>query len=522
MYTALDLLHPDSPAEVSASQYANQSYTVHDRRFICTVCGEYVTLKINGFFSHRKRTEDSFCEKRVDSKNTGNSSIYYKVGLPIYIRKFDLRSFRLYMGFYALSNYDMSSLSQSNSAVRMEDRDGKYEPTVYNINNENFSCVETRLVPVLFIPQRNYKITITNKSQWNTNPIWSDYADTMSYDGALFTHHTNGGRNIRRGDSIETGTEYYLVTRYKPFRIKGMSLQFEGSITLQSKQIFQVFIVKFDPIENQFLNLRDYCLTHFKVNLVYKKPRIVPLWPPVIQRNGVDRVIGSQSVFASIDSQNLSSQVYVHDRKFTKEANCIILGSNTKYLEVSRLYSDSDIAVTVDRRFSLETTLFRTYNKLPAHNYPIAFNSDDQNIDSDKAVPPVLEKVTRSMRRDIRVDINSSDGKFRVVPNDKTVITGVNNGCVLTASKICTAIKIVPLRKIRFTDSELHDDGKIYFCFKSDPSVGCMVVLPAWAEVIIINHIEQLNYKDKLRLVLLTKTISLDGLREIASWRENG
>ena len=520
MDTALDLLNPGSPTEVSGDKYT-RSYSVDEKRFICTVCGEYVSLRTNGYFYHRKRTEDSLCDLRVESKNAGNSSIYYRVGLPIYLRRFDSRSFRLYMGFYALSNSAMSLLIQSHSVVRIEDQDRRYEPMVYNVNNENFSCVEPRLIPISFIPQHNYKITVTDRPQSNINTIWSDYADTMSYDGALFTHHNNGGRKIRRGDSIETGTEYYLVTRYKPFQIKGMSLQYEGLITLQSKQFFQVYIVKFDAGEKQFSNLRDYCLTNFKVNLVYKKPRIIPLWPPVIQQNGVDRVIGSRSVLVSVDSQNLSSQVYVHDGKFTKEANCVILCSNTKYLKVSPLYTDSDIAVTIDRRFSLETTMFRTYNKVPVQNYPIAFDSDGQNIDSDEAIPPALEKVTRSIRRDIRVDIISSDGKLKAIPNDKAAITGVSNGSVLVASKICTVMKIVPLRKIRFTDPKIHDDGEKHFYFKSDPTVGCMVVLPAWAEVFITNNLENLNFKDRMQLIFSTKTISLEALGEIVKWRNN-
>ena len=520
--TALDLLYPGSPTEVYAHQYANRSYSMRDRRFICTVCGEYVALTINGHFRHGNKTEYSFCEKRVDSKNSGNRSIQYRVGLPIYLRRFDLRCFRLYMGFYALSNHDMSLFSNSSSSVCIKDPDEKYQPMIYSLNNENFSCIETRLIPLHFIPKRNYKITITNNVlQRNSDSIWSDYADTMSQDGALFSHHTNGGRKIRRGDSIETNTEYYLVTQSTPIEIKGISLRFEGQINLQSKQLFQVYTVEFNGTADKFKNLRDYCLAHFKVNLVYKKPRIIPLWPPVIQHNGVDMVLGSQNIIASVDSQNLSSKVYIHNGKFCKEEKCIILDRNIKYLKLPHLYTDSDIAVTVDRRFSLETTLFRAYCKVPMRNYSVTFKSNGQIIDNDECVSPTLDKITHSMHRDVRVDTISGDGSLRVFSYDQKIITGVTNRSIIVVSKICSVTKIVPLRKIKFIDERLYKQNEGCLNFRNDPTVGCMLVLPSWAEVFIKNNIMKINFKDKLLFILSTKTISLNGLREIASWRDN-
>jgi len=72
------------------------------KKIICTICGEYVTFARGEikepYFRHSMQNEETrYCELR--SQIEQNSTIYEKVGLPLYLKKTSNSGFELYLGF---------------------------------------------------------------------------------------------------------------------------------------------------------------------------------------------------------------------------------------------------------------------------------------------------------------------------------------------------------------------------------------------------------------------------------------
>lgn len=211
MKTALDFYARGKQKEANANEY-DRSYSYSKTRFICPECGEAVFLtgnKINNHFAHYKKTDTSAeCDRRVDGIPT--DSVYERIGLPIYMRKTSSGNFELFMGFKALPNMIMEKAILANVSVKIDRK------RVYKVNTERFSCENTSLIPIDYIPAYGTKYRISyepvNKS-FAVSQHWSDYADGFSFDGALFSVSEIGGRKIRHGDSITTEKEYYWVYR---------------------------------------------------------------------------------------------------------------------------------------------------------------------------------------------------------------------------------------------------------------------------------------------------------------------
>lgn len=104
MKTAIDFYERGKLKEANADEYNRAGY-YSKNRFICPECGEAVHLtgsKYSNFFSHYKKTDISAeCERRVDAVPT--SSLYQRMGLPLYLRCENRERFGLYIGFKKIS-----------------------------------------------------------------------------------------------------------------------------------------------------------------------------------------------------------------------------------------------------------------------------------------------------------------------------------------------------------------------------------------------------------------------------------
>lgn len=87
MKTAIDFYDRGKMKESNADEYSSGGYYFKGR-FICPECGEPVHIsksRYSNFFSHFQKTEFSAeCDRRVDGVT--NSSIYERMGVPIYLR----------------------------------------------------------------------------------------------------------------------------------------------------------------------------------------------------------------------------------------------------------------------------------------------------------------------------------------------------------------------------------------------------------------------------------------------------
>lgn len=522
MDTAIDLFYSSgTPTEVFAKNYPDRKYSVKDKRFICSVCGEYVTLVISGYFSHTNATEASYCEKRVDSKSNANKPLYYKVGLPLYIRKFNDTLFNLCMGFYPLSQHNLKLLSEHKAQVIISSDDYRSPSQRYDINYENFSDSETTLKVIDFIPKKNYRIKITNNIFSETQvSIWSDYADNLSLSGAIFTCHENGGRKIRRGDNIETDTLYYWVTKSLPILLpEGVQIENKGNLRLSNEKYYKIYTIKFiSNDENHFNILREFCHDYFKVNLVYYKPKLIPLWPPTVQHNSEYRPLGYGNVFAAIDlKSNSKPQVFKHNNSFYRSLEPISTINNFKYVKFP---IGGNTLITIDRRFSLENSLFGSSINTRLLYKPIVFEDDIQFYDGDEYLPPLLGTLQWNGNREYRVYLIFKDKRCVSFPCESSEITGINGNSELILSKIVSQTGIIPIRKIKFVEPNIKDNHSNVFKFKTNPLIGSMTFLPVWAEELIINSIESLNFKECLSTILMKRVISVYELRNMMNWRE--
>ncbi len=103
MKTALDFYVRGKQKETSADEYNSHGYFPKGR-FICPECGEPVYIrpsKYANFFVHYKKTDETEeCDRRVDGES--HESVYERLGLPLYIREFRDKEFKLLMGFKSL------------------------------------------------------------------------------------------------------------------------------------------------------------------------------------------------------------------------------------------------------------------------------------------------------------------------------------------------------------------------------------------------------------------------------------
>jgi hypothetical protein len=366
MRRAIDNYMVGKQKEVNADEFYGLSISTSQRRFICPECGEYVALVYREgirFFRHTNRTEASpFCDERIDG--ISGLSLYERVGLPIYLKGDRNSQFELFIGFYALGEDALLSAYNNNLAVIVK-ADCSWmtgELSVkYNIDTTSFYADQTTLKLISFVPSpgENYKI---NYSSLNTpksiKQKWSDYVDGFTSYGAIFTYGENGGRKLRKGDTITTDEKYLLATpeNYTP-RYKGLVSESVGKLKLQNGMfnIHEICFSSKGSSEIDFINFSNYCFNNLRVTLLHKQPEVLPIWPP---SSVVDRsyavFCNSSEVICGVSSGNdmptvfeyngnEAIQIKVHTTSSGKNYICINLNSINKPISVDRKLSGNNI-----------------------------------------------------------------------------------------------------------------------------------------------------------------------------------
>lgn len=357
MKTALDFYERGKQKEADADEY-NRALSYRRERFVCPECGEAVFLTgrkgFGNYFAHFKKSEASAeCDRRVDGHPT--NSVYERIGLPIYMRKNMSGNFGLYMGFKALPSSIMEAAIRERVSLKINGKNS------YRINEERFSCDHTSLIPLDYIPALGMKYKINYEPITKASHVlrhWSDYADGFSSEGSIFTVTEQGGKKIRRGDSITTDTEYYWVRKSTqlPSFIPGIKMKETGKLILKN-EVWNVFhgIFSSELNDRDFSYLTSYLRNNLKIHLLEKEPEFLPIWPPVLKHE--DGYVVNEScdnIYGYISSGNEQPKVYAYNGVLNIPDE-LTTADGIACLKPRAL----DTLVNIDRKYVSNGTLFQ-------------------------------------------------------------------------------------------------------------------------------------------------------------------
>ncbi len=513
MNTALDNYISSIPVEVNASKYHNQSISLDTHRFTCPACGEYVGLVINGFFRHGKRNDESdFCEKRVDSSGSPYS-LQYRVGMPIYIRRNNISGdYELKIGFPPIP-YDILK-TVADTEVTIADK-SNIEKATYTSRYKiaRLSSSETTFCELDFIPanDRSYSLHLS-KYGYYLDKYLSNYADGFINNNALFTYHSGEGRKIHKGDTVEANTDYILVSSNE-INENGVELEKIGKLKLRYTNSYTVYRVRFsDSNEIVFKRLVAFCHENFRVTLVRKKPELLPLWPPTIQKNNRYEVINGRSVYAAVLPANAEPKIYKHSDMSFAEYEV----TKTKALNYVKIDCSYNCVVTVSKVYSLDSFNFRkvTYEdtiKRIGHEplFPGA-NVESEIIQIDTGITDLecfINKgyILTGFYKDRTIDIK----------RNKAELDGLNS---ILVSR-CYDNKRIPIRRYILERQTAVAD--VNYDFQDDPLKGSIVPITPAAVMFLKQHYNEISNKEYFRKIIMTGKISLSELKRIYAIMEH-
>jgi predicted RNA-binding Zn-ribbon protein involved in translation (DUF1610 family) len=368
MKTAIDHYSLGKQKEIEASNFPCGS-SFFRGRFTCPECGENVfwtSSKYSNHFSHYQKTETSVeCDRRVD----GNSSltIYERIGLPLYLR-INNSNFYLSMGFRAIPFDILQRASREEAYMEISENVTKsLNKYKYFINEERFYSDATTFILINFIPRYEHQYIVSFSKHdigHSLKEIWSDYADGVSSEGALFTSNERGGKKIKHGDSISANTEYYWVKKEHklPNYIPGIEMKLCGNLILKDEKYY-VFKGSFNVSlsnEYQFKQLAAYLKNYMKVFLLEKQPEVIPLWPPCVRvGDGYEVSDMEKNMFCNVISGNETPKVFIYQNKNIYPKELLIKKIGEENSIISFKVSNNSTLINIDRKVISTGTYFK-------------------------------------------------------------------------------------------------------------------------------------------------------------------
>lgn len=355
MRYAIDRFVAGKEKEVAASEFYGKYYIPRRHsRFFCPECNEPVYWRSRGgsnpdVFYHKEKTDQSpECDKRVDGRS--ELSLSQRVGLPLFLSQESGMIYKLNLAFPSLGTQLFEKLYSDQTVVRISAGSTK-EKTIH-VNPTNFYKDETTLIPLDFFPDygRNYKISVsTSKWSYSLNKRWSDYADGFDSQGGVFNYSETGGKKVRRGDSIAIGQKYYLISKQYSSPYPEIVTKRVGSIYLnrQDYSVYEMVVNASTGDESRFNIINNYLKCAFGIWLLEKVPKLIPLWPPVVERDTLSPTTQSGSVYCAVVSGNEAPKVFSYTASGTSELK---IKQNDGYRTVA-IPTREDIAVSVDRKY---------------------------------------------------------------------------------------------------------------------------------------------------------------------------
>lgn len=355
MRYAIDRYVAGKEKEVAASEFYGQHYIPRKHsRFFCPECNEQVYWRSRGgsnpdVFYHKEKTDRSpECDKRVDGRS--ELSLSQRVGLPLYLSRESEGVYLLNLAFPSLGTPLFENLCSSQTVIHISA--GSSNEKAIHINPTNFYKNETTLIPLDFFPDygRNYQISVsTSKWNYSLSKRWSDYADGFERQGGIFHYSANGGKKIRRGDSIAIGEKYLLISKqyFPPY--PEIVTNRVGAIYLnrQNYSVYEITVNANTEDESRFNVINHYLKQTFGIWLLEKVPNLIPLWPPMVERDTFSPITQPRSVYCAVVSGNEIPKVFLYTSSGTSELKIMQnAGCGTVVIPT---YENA--AVSVDRKY---------------------------------------------------------------------------------------------------------------------------------------------------------------------------
>lgn len=490
MRYAIDRYSVGVETEVEADDFDGQYYIAKRRnRFFCPECGEIVYFRAKGGthpnqFYHQEKTESTpECDKRVDGRS--ELSLSQRVGLPLFLTGILSGQFQLSIGFPALGS-DMLQKAMI-AGYTVEISSGNHSNTV-RVNQATFIENATTLIPVNFIPAfgGNYAITITGESNvYGLQRKWSDYADGFGVDGAIFTCEETGGKKIRRGDSISTNRYYYIVLKNSipPYKEINYSVVGRFDIGKDTYRVLKIMITASVNDKEDFTEISLYLKNHFGVWLLECQPELIPIWPPIVQREFSIPVQGESSVICAVSSGNAEPSVYVYSEYAVKKME--IQNDYDGIATIELLLGSRPIVLSVDRKYVGREITFSHATIPPSDcSYEISIKDETDEIipidelDREK-LSSTLSFVSNSK---MELYIGTENKIFRHVPI-RDSITSIPTIELLNSLYIFVGSGII--KKLKYNLENEVEFDTIFTERIINSKKGNMVPVPRWADYII-------------------------------------
>ena len=355
MQYAVDRYVVGKEKEVTAVEFEDKNIPERRNRFFCPECGERVFYRNRGgnhpsqFYHQEKTAQAPECDKRVDGRS--GLTLSQRVGLPVFLTCSVSGQFQLNIGFPALGAEMLGRASKLGYKVKISG--GNCFRTV-GLNPTNFIEDEMTLIPVDFIPPSSENLEIFAYGEGNIVGLqrkWSDYADGFGRGGAVFSYNEMGGKKIRCGDSISTNRDYYAVVRSKLHSYSAIKQELVGNLMVGniSYKVYRFNVNVSTEDANYFSMINSYLKETFGIWLLECLPEIIPIWPPVIQRDVMVPIKTKSALCCVVSSGNSDPKVYTYSNIGAKNKEIEILPAGIKIINV--LVGRDPVALSVDRKY---------------------------------------------------------------------------------------------------------------------------------------------------------------------------
>ena len=491
MRYAVDRITVGIEIEVEADDFDNLSYIPKRRnRFYCPECGEIVYFRAKGgnhpnqFYHQEKNESTPECDRRVDGRS--EMSLNQRVGLPLYLTGIMSGDYQLSIGFPAIGSEMLKKASEANYSVEISS--GIYINTI-RVTHATFIENETTLVPINFIPScgGNYTIKITGgKMVSDIQRKWSDYVDGFGLNGAIFTYEETGGKKVRRGDSISTNKYYYVVTKSNITTYKEIKCSVVGKLEV-GRDVYQVLKVIISVSVNDkatFSAINEYFKSNFGVWLLECQPEIIPIWPPVVQRESNIPINGESNILCAVSSGNTKPNVYVYLENAVKKIEVQQNYGQIGTIELS--LGDKPVILSVDRKYVGREKMF-IHASLPKHEYVYDFyikNSlGTKSLFEEYEFNEGVSDISLVSNSKAELYIGTEKKTFRHI-SIRDEETPISLDEIPSSIYVMVESGIVKQRKRSMKNDE-QSEMNMFIKDIANSKKGCLVPIPRWADYMI-------------------------------------
>ena len=449
MKYAIDRFVTGLEKEVSADDFYGKYIPRRSSRFYCPECGLQVFWVSKGGnqpnkFKHPPRTATSpECDKRVDGRS--DLYLYERVGLPVYLSRLAGSSFQLAISFPAVGGKMLANASSQNAKVTIS-ANGLCR--TIPINTNNFYSDSATLVPINFLPPDNgiFKVAVSPATYYSRK--WSDYAEGFTSTGAIFTYNETGGKKVHRDDSISPGRQYYVVAKEFTCPYGEVNYTSVGTLKLQNSS-YQVYCMTINislQNEQRYSQISNYLRYRFGVGLLEIAPEIIPLWPPVIERDVLVPTKESR-IYCAITSGNDEPSVYSYIGNQVLNIPVHNEKNDGKHIYVNA--STIDTVLSVDRKYVGREIVFRTKSldyKTATYDFNIHSHQGDTILPGEIAYGDLSEGgiLTSNSKFDmflgsadhcfLRIPVRAIETLLPTISNLKILFVSVEGGVVYSQS----------------------------------------------------------------------------------------